>query len=240
MWVSWDAVDGVQLQTVGSRFFEDRAAEMSPRAGRNVSAIQPKAPVGRVQQRIPDTAREMASALWSDSRKHWRRWETSNPAVEVLKSELTKAKSILLWTPKSISAASTPEEKGASRSWMPSAQRSVLCSQRPLNPPPLSPKCQSEGRDPSQKNVSRRRRPTAGDAFTLSKKHGLFCSFVLAPGVVLDIREGQPGPLRLTFFWRGRGVPTTGKMPPPAMSSRNQELWIDESCTHALHCVDDV
>ena len=29
----------------------------------------------------------------------------------------------------------------------------------------------------------------------------------------------------------------TGKMPPPATRSRNQEMWIDESCTHALHSV---
>ena len=99
-------MDGVQPQTVGSRSFEDRGhPEVWPRAGRNVSAVHPKASVGRVQpvpqgrwrqqQRMnPDTAREMAQSTVTRLEKALEAMgDVQGPAVEVLKTELTKAKS---------------------------------------------------------------------------------------------------------------------------------------------------
>ena len=80
-------------------------AEVWPREGRNVSATHPKPSVaGRAQrvlqgrwrqhQRInPDAAREMAQSTVVRLEKALEAMGDKGPVVEVLKSELTKAKS---------------------------------------------------------------------------------------------------------------------------------------------------
>ena len=79
----------------------------------------------------PDTVREMAQCIVV---RLDRALEATGPAVEVLKTELTKPsqrRSNHRWTSRSINAASTSQRREAhQRSW-PSAQRSVFSSQRP-------------------------------------------------------------------------------------------------------------
>ena len=99
-----DVVDGVQLQTVGFRSFEDRAHPQ--RCGRGwaqrVSAHPKPSAAGRAQrvpqgqhQRMnPDTAREMAQCTVVRLEKALEATgDVQAPAVEVPKTELTKAKS---------------------------------------------------------------------------------------------------------------------------------------------------
>ena len=102
---AWDAVDGVQLQTVGCRSFEDRAHQQ--RCGRGWGATcQPlirscQLQAARIEflkadgvQRInPDAAREMAQSIVVRLGKALEAMgDVQGPALEVLKSELTKAR----------------------------------------------------------------------------------------------------------------------------------------------------
>ena len=57
--------------------------------------------------------------------------DVQGPAVEVLKTKSTKAKSASKQPPLEIEINQCRKERGASRRWMHSAQKSSFCSKRP-------------------------------------------------------------------------------------------------------------
>ena len=67
---------------------------------------------------------------------------------------------------------------------------------------------------------ARRRRPLAGEAFTPSQKTRTFLCFCVCPGIVLDIREGQPSaPSDWHFLEGGGGFKSDGNFYPSSMAS---------------------
>ena len=145
VWDSWDAVDGVKLQTVGCRSFEDRAhwqrcgrgwgATCQPLIRRPRAASSPRlmAPAPEDQSRHssrdgPVHCGQTRESIGGDGRcprscrgRSQVRADESQVSVEATASGRRNR--------------SVPQKhrqrRDASRSWIPSAHRSVLCSQRP-------------------------------------------------------------------------------------------------------------